>query len=369
MNELRRRKPEPVLDFIESLDAFPKVNEDVKEKPSPFHGVVFVCSWCLIIWLVYSELQFYRELINDYRFFIDIDYDEKVPINIDLTVAMPCSAISVDFKDVKEHILDDHEGFKLEPVRFELLPESRKFWNVLREINVNRLLSTMIMFKLLLVFNSDEEIWRSMHDMRLVMNSAGASHGRKDGCRIYGQFLVAKVHGSFHVTFGRQIRLSESIKLRLINFDASLNFNFSHRIEKLAFGPRLPGAVNPLDGVERTSMNENDLFQYYVNVVPTKMTKANGEVLRSSQYSVTQLTRTISHSNGSHGRPGISIIYELSPILVDITQRKQSIIVLLLRLCAIIGGVFATSDVLVTFSDALLGRNGNVGKMHLPTVI
>ncbi|KFD57499.1 hypothetical protein M513_01602 [Trichuris suis] len=348
MHELRRRKPEPVVNFIERLDAFPKVIEDVKQEPSPFHGVVSVCSWCLIIWLVYSELQFYRELINDYQFFIDVNYDEKVPINIDLTVAMPCSAISVDFKDVKEHILDDHEGFKLDPVRFELLPESRKFWNVLREIN-----SMHVPGKLQNVgdFNSiSEEIWRSMHDMRLVMDSASASHGRKDGCRIYGQFLVAKVHGSFHVTFGRQIRLSETVKLRLINFDASLRFNFSHRIEKLAFGPRLPGTVNPLDGVERTSMNENDLFQYYVNVVPTRMTKANGEVLRSSQ-------------------PGISIIYDLSPILVDITQRKQSIIVLLLRLCAIVGGVFATSDVLVTFSDALLGRSGNVGKTHLPTVI
>uniref|UniRef100_A0A5S6QNJ5 Endoplasmic reticulum vesicle transporter C-terminal domain-containing protein n=1 Tax=Trichuris muris TaxID=70415 RepID=A0A5S6QNJ5_TRIMR len=367
MQELRRRKPEPVVTFIESLDAFPKVEEVVKEESSPFHGVVSVCSWCLIIWLICSEVQLYGELVNDYQFSVDINHDEKVPISVDLTVAMPCSAISVDFKDVKEHILDSHEGFKLDPVRFELLPEARKFWDVLREINRMHVPGKL---KNLGDFNSvSQEIWRSLHDVRTLMDSTSELPGRKDGCRIYGQFLVAKVQGSFHVTFGRQIRLNNYVKLRLINFDPSLKFNFSHRIEKLAFGPRLPGTVNPLDGVERTSLNENDLFQYYVNVVPTKLVKPNGEVLRSSQYSVTQLSRTINHLNGSHGRPGISIIYELSPIHVDITQRKQSIPVFLLRLCAIVGGVFATSDALVTFSGALWKRKGHFCRTSLPTVI
>ena len=53
--------------------------------------------------------------------------------------------------------------------------------------------------------------------------------------------------------------------------------------------------------------------------------------------------RTIDHSQGSHGVPGIFIKYDMSPFTVKVTEEHRPIWQFLVRLCGIIGGVFATS--------------------------
>lgn len=53
--------------------------------------------------------------------------------------------------------------------------------------------------------------------------------------------------------------------------------------------------------------------------------------------------RPISHSSGSHGVPGIYFKYDMSFVKVKVTVEKHSVWRFLVRLCGIIGGVFATS--------------------------
>ena len=56
--------------------------------------------------------------------------------------------------------------------------------------------------------------------------------------------------------------------------------------------------------------------------------------------------RTISHSKGSHGVPGIFMKYDLSSLRVHIRESHQPFWQFLVRLCGIVGGIFATSGTL-----------------------
>jgi len=53
--------------------------------------------------------------------------------------------------------------------------------------------------------------------------------------------------------------------------------------------------------------------------------------------------RTISHAKGSHGLPGIFVKYDLSSIRVHVKELHKPYWEFLVRLCGIIGGIFATS--------------------------
>ncbi|GBN36665.1 hypothetical protein AVEN_42095-1, partial [Araneus ventricosus] len=53
--------------------------------------------------------------------------------------------------------------------------------------------------------------------------------------------------------------------------------------------------------------------------------------------------RPINHQSGSHGVPGIYFKYDMSFVKVKVTVEKHSTWRFLVRLCGIIGGVFATS--------------------------
>lgn len=44
------------------------------------------------LWLVISEIQYYLQERYIYKFVPDVEYESKLPINIDITVASPCDS-------------------------------------------------------------------------------------------------------------------------------------------------------------------------------------------------------------------------------------------------------------------------------------
>ncbi len=64
--------------------------------------------------------------------------------------------------------------------------------------------------------------------------------------------------------------------------------------------------------------------------------------------------RTIDHSQGSHGTPGITIKYDFAPMVIEVSEQRQSFIQVSVRLCAIVGGVFATSAIVNGLISILL---------------
>ncbi|RMC10326.1 hypothetical protein DUI87_13128 [Hirundo rustica rustica] len=117
------------------------------------------------------------------------------------------------------------------------------------------------------------------------------------------------------------------------------SYNFSHRIDHLSFGELIPGIINPLDGTEKIATDHNQMFQYFITVVPTKLHtyKISAE---THQFSVTERERVINHAAGSHGVSGIFMKYDISSLMVTVTEEHMPFWQFLVRLCGIIGGIF-----------------------------
>lgn len=90
--QLRQRKPKPkVIKAVEELDAFPKIPETCIDK-TPYGGTASVAAVVMIVWLVVMELSYFLDPGVKFHFSPDTDLDTKLTINVDITVAMPCSS-------------------------------------------------------------------------------------------------------------------------------------------------------------------------------------------------------------------------------------------------------------------------------------
>ena len=78
---------------------------------------------------------------------------------------------------------------------------------------------------------------------------------------------------------------------------------------------------------------------------------AAGKKIQSNQYSLTEYYSPV--HKGEVQLPAIYFLYDLSPIMVAIKDARASFAHLLVRLCAVIGGVFAITGGLSAFHHAV----------------
>ncbi|ESO96332.1 hypothetical protein LOTGIDRAFT_60177, partial [Lottia gigantea] len=64
--------------------------------------------------------------------------------------------------------------------------------------------------------------------------------------------------------------------------------------------------------------------------------------------------RSINHREGSHGVPGIFVKYDLNPIKIEVREERQPFWQFLVRMCGIVGGVFAVSGMLHDFCGCVI---------------
>nr|DBA27708.1 TPA: hypothetical protein GDO54_008175 [Pyxicephalus adspersus] len=143
------------------------------------------------------------------------------------------------------------------------------------------------------------------------------------------------------------------------------NINMTHHIKHLSFGRDYPGLVNPLDGTSVSAMQSSMMFQYFVKIVPTVYVHIDGEVLRTNQFSVTRHEKIANGLIGDQGLPGVFVLYELSPMMVKLTEKHRSLTHFLTGVCAIIGGVFTVAgliDSLIYHSTRAIQKKIELGK-------
>ena len=233
-------------------------------------------------------------------------------------------------------------------------------------------------------------------------NEAGGASAAKvgEGCNIEGNLMVNKVAGNIHVALGK----SKSVNGRLIHQFSPRqleHFDTSHTIHTLSFGDTFPGQTNALDGVEKRvnhHKSHTGVYQYYVKIIPTQFTTSRGVVTESNQYSFTEkfvpvgdadeeeeeivkkpgeegksvqphLSRGNLHRHHSIIRalPGVFFIYEMSPFMVLRTEETVGLPHFLVRVCAVIGGVFTTSSLISRFVSFLMtgGKARESGSMDV----
>jgi hypothetical protein len=124
------------------------------------------------------------------------------------------------------------------------------------------------------------------------------------------------------------------------------DFNASHRIVSLAFGPPFPGQLRPLDGLVQPAAVQGTQFQYHIKVVPTSYEYLSGYVVDSQQISVTDFVHAPQPGAGFLVQPGMWLRFDFSPIMVRQVETRTNFLFFLTSVFSIVGGVWALSGLL-----------------------
>lgn len=331
--KMRRLTKKKALTLMKELDAFPKVPESYVESTTS-GGTVSLIAFTFMAVLALLEFFVYRHTWMKYEYEVDRDFSSKLRINVDITVAMRCQYIGADVLDLAETMVAS-DGLQYEPVNFELPPQQR-IWHmtllhIQERLRVEHALQDVI-FK------------AAIKGAPPAQTKSEDSTASLSACRIHGHLYVNKVAGNFHITVGKSIPhpRGHAHLAALVSHDS---YNFSHRIDHLSFGEPLPGMISPLDGTEKIAIDSNHMFQYFITIVPTKLNtyKVSAD---THQYSVTERERVINHAAGSHGVSGIFMKYDISSLMVKVTEQHMPLWQFLVRLCGIIGGIFSTTGMI-----------------------
>ncbi|XP_076793183.1 endoplasmic reticulum-Golgi intermediate compartment protein 1 isoform X2 [Arvicanthis niloticus] len=152
------------------------------------------------------------------------------------------------------------------------------------------------------------------HEVGHIDNSMKIPLNNGVGCRFEGQFSINKVPGNFHVS-------THSATAQPQNPD------MTHIIHKLSFGDTLQvqnvhGAFNALGGADRLTSNPLASHDYILKIVPTVYEDKSGKQRYSYQYTVAN-KEYVAYSHTGRIIPAIWFRYDLSPITVKYTERRQ----------------------------------------------
>lgn len=331
---LRHRKK--TLQAVRQLDAFPKTSKECVETTTT-GGTVSVISHILMIWLIVMEAMYYMETKFTYTFTPDTAFTEKLKINVDITVAMPCKFVGADVLDMTGEQVMTFGELELEDTWWTLDPEQQIHFEGVQRVN-SYLRDQFHSIHELLWRSGYTNIFGDMPQRRFFPNTM------KDACRLTGSLGINKVAGNFHITAGKTIPLPRG-HAHLAVFMDDKDYNFTHRINKFSFGEPAPGIIHPLEGDEQIADKNHMTYQYFVTVVPT-IVNTYSHRGSSFQYSVAEQAREISHEKNSHGTPGIFFKYDTSALKVEVLEHHESVIAFLTRLCGVIGGVFTCSGMI-----------------------
>lgn len=336
---MRRRQ---ALKVVKELDAFSKVPEDYV-KPTTRGGLFSVVAISTIIILVVSEISYYRDSEIVYEYSVDTDMNSQLKLFFDITIAMPCEYLGADVvdaagasKSLAHEVHKEAAVFELTDSQQEWLKSKQKF---IKQFEGTRALKDVL-------FDSDvnhQKPFPNRNDVHAITPNS---------CRIHGHIEVNKVAGNFHITAGQAVPHPQG-HAHLNAFVPSHLVNFSHRIDRFGFGISTPGNIDPLEGTYIIAKNRNHLFQYYLQIVPTSLELRTG-FMSTNQYSVTERNRTIDHTAGSHGLPGLFFKYDIYSMMVKIREVDRPFLMFLVRLCATVGGVFVTLGMISQFLGYLL---------------
>ncbi|XP_076471657.1 endoplasmic reticulum-Golgi intermediate compartment protein 2-like isoform X1 [Babylonia areolata] len=332
------------LKVVKELDAFPKVPEDCQETTASGGGLS-IMTFCLIMILVLSEVQYYSSTELKFDYEVDTNFTRKIKINIDLTIAMKCMHIGADILDQTGQDVFSYGKLKEEPVFFELSPRQQEYLDFTQQ--VNEYLRQEYHALQELMWRSDKPSFRGGMPPREDKKS-----GTPDACRVHGSLEVSKVAGNFHVTAGKSVPVIPKGHAHIALMIDTSDYNFSHRIDHFSFGDPVTGVVYPLDGTLSITESNYHIYQYFIQVVPTEVRTYTNNV-DTYQFAVTERNRTINHKEGSHGVPGIFVKYDLSSLLIRVREEHKPYWQFLVRMCGIIGGVFCVSGMLQSVTNFL----------------
>lgn len=361
---------------LRNLDAYPKVNEDFYNRTLS-GGVITLVSATIMLLLFFSEFRLYLHTITESKLVVDTSRGGKLHINFDITFpSLRCSLLSLDAMDIsgEEHLNIRHDIFK-KRIDFhgnviEVKQEgigAPKIEKPLQRHGGRLEHNETYCGSCYGAETSDDHCCNSCEEVREAYRKKGWGLTNVDlidqckregfvqkikdeegeGCNIHGSLEVNKVAGNFHLVPGKSFYHANVLLHDMLSFQQD-NYNISHVINKLAFGPSIPGVVNPLDGVKSVQDIPHGAYQYFLKVVPTVYTDIRGRTIHSNQFSVTEHFKSL-EAGYSRIIPGVFFYYDLSPIKVTFKEEHTSFLHFMTHICAIVGGVFTVAGIVDSF--------------------
>uniref|UniRef100_A0A914HXC6 DNA-directed RNA polymerase n=1 Tax=Globodera rostochiensis TaxID=31243 RepID=A0A914HXC6_GLORO len=393
--DLRHRRRGGVREVVQEFDAFLKVSDDVKEEPKAVNGILSVFCFLLIAILLIGELYYYWTNSEvEYRFSVDTDFQDNPMLDIDMIIAAPCNNLAIMPMGVDS--LDETTHLKKSPTRYEMNPDEEELWSALKRVHREYFKPGTSLKALNEIKFVDDEIEEGLQEVEeekerreriemeikrveakakrrgegtaeehvIMMIGSGfgvfqiIASGRTGGndeidegsaCRVHGQVPVLKGNGDrLSITVGKALPIGNIIQ----HIGSNQHGNISHRIERFHFGPHIWGLVTPLAGNEQFATKPGTTFKYFVKVVPTRIYKGGflpsfgrNKYLSTYQYAVTYTKKEA--QGEEHVHDSILFDYEFSATVIEVHPVSMSLLQLLLRICSLIGGIFATSAFLL----------------------
>ncbi|CAF3307077.1 unnamed protein product [Rotaria socialis] len=195
------------------------------------------------------------------------------------------------------------------------------------------------------------------HEVGFLENTVRTPDNSGAGCRINATFKIARVPGNFHIS-------THSAAMQPANAD------MKHVIHDLTFGDSIKGfrqipnrrAFHPLRRFNNTNRPNDASHDYLMKIVPTIYENLRG--LRRYPYQFTFFYRE--YTPHQHGMvPAIWFRYDIIPITVKYTERRQKFYAFITSICAVVGGSFTVASILdsLIFTASELFKKFELGKM------
>lgn len=176
------------------------------------------------------------------------------------------------------------------------------------------------------------------HEVGFLDNTKRIPENNGAGCRINASFTIARVPGNFHIS-------THSSPQQPTNGD------MKHVIHELTFGDTIKGfrripnrkAFRPLRKFNNTNRPNHVSHDYLLKIVPTIYEDLSAN--RRYPYQFTFFYREFaSHQPGAV--PAIWFRYDIMPITVKYSERRQKFYTFITSICAVVGGSFTVASIL-----------------------
>lgn len=340
---------------VKKIDIYGKIHEDYCVK-STSKSIISLLVYIIVLLLALNEIikYFKGEIIDNIG--VDNTINNKLDIKLDITFpSLRCEEVSVDTVDnVGENQVDARGDIVKIPIDLNG-----------QEVHSAKYNQQNVIAECMSCYGAESNEFSCCNDC-VSLKSAYRSKGwsyldivgkapqctEKVGCRVNGRIQVNKVSGNIHVALGSAtIKNGKHVHEFNMN-DISRGFNTSHIIHELRFGSdKIPFLFSPLENVEKFVSKGTKMFHYYVKLIPTQYFPSNNEIyLYGNQYAYTERERDVHVKNGElSGLPGVFIVYDFQPFLLQKFYKRVPISHLITSFCAIVGGIYSIMSLLDTF--------------------
>lgn len=386
---------------MQNFDAFAKPMQEFQVK-TKIGGYISITTVVVILYLMVSEIFFFMEVDQKDEMVVDLAQDHQM---LDETIILtlpdlPCSIVGMNVVHSKNSENVMHVSHKIIKTRFvwDKATQTKKNIGTPIRAGLHKIAASAGEFSDHLAANFEPETMGHANKRARCMSCYQSTADEDDCCNtcdeVKNAFAAKKwkmatdhaveqcqdeTYKSFPVQEEEGCMLEISLQKKkvpaIIQIGMMSDFNkdllpktfaakaaqgyisFTHRVEKMRFGPEFPGFIPVLDGLEQKHEHvplieswgdqkmesQSEHWQYELHLIPTDYQSPMGRVTESHQYSTTHYVKGLNVKQRHRDLPpaGIFFRYEFTAFKVKWKLSYKSFTHFLTNVCAILGGIYA----------------------------